>query len=188
MYYPDMIKMQQVHGNRVVQVDIKDDGKTIKNCDALISNDPKVTLCVRVADCLPIFVTGEKGQVIGLIHAGWRGLSQGIIKSTISKMENQWKVETGKLKIVIGPYICRKHYEVKEDVASNFLHSGGLSYEGSRTFLDLAEVAREQFMGLGIKKENIKVDKRCTFEDKDLFSFRGNGTSQRNIYTLSFPI
>jgi len=116
----DVILMQQIHGNNVVMVGKKDIGTTIPNCDAMITSDPGVTLGVRVADCLPIFVVDEKGRGIGLIHAGWRGLENEIIVKTIQKMENQWKMETGKLKIIIGPHICPEHYEVKEDVASKF--------------------------------------------------------------------
>lgn len=192
-----MIQMEQVHGNRVVIVGKKDDGKIIKNCDALITTDADVELCVRVADCLPIFVTDEKGQIIGLIHAGWRGLSKGIIKSTINKMENQWKMENGlhpegrKLKIWIGPHICKKHYEVKNDVSSKFLKYPkaltlkGSSFQGSRTFLDLGEIARQQLVELGVKNKNITIDGTCTYESKDLYSFRRDGTKDRNLFLLS---
>ncbi len=180
-----MIQMEQIHGNRVVVVGKKDDGKTIKNCDALITTDADVELCVRVADCLPIFVTDEKGQIIGLIHAGWRGLSKGIIKSTINKMENRWKTETGKLKIWIGPHICKKHYEIKADVASKFLYFKGQVFKGGRTFLDLGEIARQQLVELGVKNKNITIDGTCTYESKDLYSFRRDGTKDRNLFLLS---
>ena len=71
-----MVSMQQVHGSGVFLVDHNDDGKIIKGCDALISNDPGVILSVRVADCLPISVVDKKNRSIGLIHAGWRGFDK----------------------------------------------------------------------------------------------------------------
>lgn len=157
-----MIQMEQIHGNRVVLVTKKDDGKIIKNCDALITNDPDATLSVRVADCLPIAVFDEKSHTIGLIHAGWRGLANGIIKNTVELMHQKLKIVNCDLKIVIGPHICAKHYDQ-----------------------DLAKNAVNQLISLGVKKENIKIDKKCTFEDENLFSYRRNKTSERNIFTIS---
>ena len=157
-----MIQMEQVHGNNVVRVSFADDGKTIPNCDALITNDPKVTLCVRVADCLPISVIDKKGHSFGLIHAGWRGLENGIIKHTIELMQKELKIVNFKLKINIGPHICAKHYDQ-----------------------DLAKNAVAQLVELGIKKENIKIDSRCTFEDLSLFSYRRDKTDKRNIIAFT---
>jgi polyphenol oxidase len=180
-----MIQMQQVHGNNVVRVSKEDDGKTIPNCDALITNDPGVVLCVRVADCLPISVIDKKGRGVGLIHAGWRGLENGIITKTILEIENHWKVEIGKLKIAIGPHICAKHFEVKSDVLSKFSdYPEAISEKDGKIFLDLAKIAELQLIELGVKKENITIDPRCTFEDKSLYSFRRNKTPNRNLYFM----
>jgi len=177
--------MEQVHGSQVVRVSKKDDGKIIPNCDALITNDPAVKLCVRVADCLPIFVSDPTSNVKAVIHTGWRGLSKGIIKSAIKKMENQWKVENDKLRIFIGPHICQKHYEIKSDVVEKFKkYPKAIIQKDGKIFLDLAKVAKLQLLLLGIKKENIKIDKRCTFEDPKLFSYRRNKTKERNLFTL----
>lgn len=179
----NIVSMEQVHGNNVVCVDSKDTGTTIPNCDAMITNDPNVTLCVRVADCLPISVVDKKGRGVGLIHAGWRGLENRIITKTIREMENNWKVEFGKLKIEIGSHICAKHYEVKRDVSDKFNgYPEAILNDGDKIFLDLAKIAELQLITLGIKKENIKVDPRCTFEDLSLHSFRRNKTSERNLY------
>lgn len=171
----DVIKMQQVHGNDVVRVDSKDIGSTITSCDGLITNDPKVTLCVRVADCLPISVIDKKGRGVGLIHAGWRGLDNRIIGKTIKTMSRDFKINKEELIIKIGPHICEKHYEVKSDVGDKFGVVGNL---------DLAKVACDQFINLGVKKENITVDPRCTFEDKSLYSYRRDKTDKRNLITL----
>lgn len=177
--------MEQVHGNRVVVVGKKDDGKTIKNCDALITSDAGVSLSVHVADCLPIFVTDEKGQVFGVIHAGWRGLAKGIIRETLLLMQKELRMKNEELIIFIGPHICKKHYEVKDDVYSKFLTFKGGSLKGGRTFLDLGEIAKEQFVSLGVDPKNITIDPTCTFESKDLFSFRRGDKTDRNLYILT---
>jgi hypothetical protein len=181
-----MIQMQQVHGNRVVRVSQKDDGKIIKNCDGLISNDPKVTLSVRVADCLPISLIDKKTRSFGLIHAGWRGLDKGIIAKTIGLMQKELKIKNCDLKISIGPHICQNHYEVRSDVSSKFVKYPAVVFQkNKKTFLDLAKIAEVQLINEGVKKKNIKISKTCTFEDLSLPSFRRDKTKERIIYTLS---
>lgn len=180
-----MIRMQQVHGNKVVVVDKKDDGKIVSGCDAIVTNIPKVKLSVRVADCLPIFVSA--GNSVGLIHAGWRGLSRGIIKETTDLMKQKFDLNPENTAIFIGPHICQKHYEVKSDVSDNFEgYAEVLLKKNDKIFLDLAQVAKLQFEALGIS--NIKIDKTCTFEDRDLFSYRRDKTELRNVYVFGLDI
>ena len=171
--------MQQVHGANVVRVNAKDDGKTIPNCDALVTNDPKVELVARTADCLPLSVRDKKSRAIGVIHAGWRGLAKEIIAKTIRLMQKEFSSNPEDLEISIGPHICKKHYEVKEDVAGKFA-----KYR-IKKYLDLAGVAALQLTELGVRKENIKIDKKCTFEDKDLFSYRCGDLEKSNLFTIT---
>lgn len=182
-----MIQMEQVHGNRVVVVDKSDDGKTIENCDGLITKDPGITLSVHVADCLPILLSDKKGGVAGIIHAGWRGLDSKIIGKAVNIIESKFKINGSELMVYIGAHICQKHYEVKSDVSEKFsTYVKGRCLDGSRTFLDLGEVARLQLLALGVKNKNITIDPTCTFEDKHLFSYRRGDKKKRNLYELSF--
>jgi YfiH family protein len=181
-----MIGMQQIHGSYVVRVSQKDDGKIIENCDGLISNDPKVTLLVRVADCLPISLVDKKTHSFGLIHAGWRGLDKGIIKKAIDLMQKELRIKNSDLKISIGPHICQKHYEVGRDVFSKFTkYPEALLQKNNKLFLDLAKIAELQLINNGVKKENIKISKTCTFEGPSLPSFRRSKTSERILVKLN---
>jgi polyphenol oxidase len=176
-----MVKMEQVHGNKVVFVDRKSDGKTIKNCDGLITNLQGLSLSVRVADCLPIFFSSPTIDSIGLVHAGWRGLYKGIIGKTV-------KMFSEKPFVFIGPHICQKHYEIKSDVAEKFKeYPKAIKKIKGKIFLDLGEVAKEQLMASGVKKNKIKIDKTCTFEDKSLDSFRRGDLNKRTEYIFSLP-
>lgn len=181
-----MIGMQQIGGDCVIRVDKNNDGEIIKNCDALISDDPKVTLCVQVADCLPICVIDKKSRSFGVIHAGWRGLDKKIIVKTIRLMVKEFSSDLKDLEITIGPHICQKHYEVKNDVSSKFVKfPGAILRKDGKEFLDLAKIAEFQLIESGIKKENIKTDKTCNFEDLSLPSYRRSKTSRRLIIKLS---
>ena len=174
--------MEQMHGGSAVRVDSNDGDKTIPACDALITNDPKVELVVRTADCLPLSVRDKKARAIGLIHAGWRGLEREIIAKTIRLMQKEFSSKPEDLKIFLGPHICKKHYEVKEDVASKFTKYKALTTRVDKKYLDLAGIAAFQLTKLGVKTKNIKIDKRCTFEDKSLFSYRRGDVGKNNLF------
>lgn len=197
----NIVKMEQVHGNNVVVVDEKDVGKTIKECDGLVTNSPNITLRISVADCLPIFLSASGGSAIGLVHVGWRGLDNKIIEKTITLMSKKLppssegkKTKSQGLQIYIGPHICVNHYEIKADVAAKFsaypkaITFKGASFKGNRTYLDLAKVAKQQLISLGVSVQNIKIDKDCTFENKKLKSFRRGDTEGRSIYLFKLNV
>ncbi len=169
--------MEQVHGNNVVLVDKNDIGRVVPNCDGLIINSPNVHLQIRVADCLPIFIKDLQNNAIGVVHAGWRGLESKVIKNAVNLMQEKFTSRPENLTVYIGPHICKKHYEVKSDVGDKF---------GGELFLDLGKIAKEQFESLGVK--NIEISKDCTFENKDLFSYRRDKTEKRNFYNFSLDI
>lgn len=179
----NVVKMEQVHGNNVVVVSKKDIGKTIKECDGLITNSPDVTLRISVADCLPIFISSVESEVIGLVHAGWRGLENKIIANTVNLLNEKFKTKKEKLVVYIGPHICQKHYQVSADVSGKFTqYPNALLRQKGKIFLDLSEVAKQQLIALGVKNENIKVDIECTYENKKLKSYRRGDKTGRSVY------
>jgi len=184
----NIVRMQLVHGNRVVAVGRKDVGKIIDNCDGLITNSPEIYLALSAADCLPIALFDPITNSIGFIHAGWRGLEKGVIRNSINLMVEKFKVNSEKLIVYIGPFICQKHYEVKSDVSGKFFaYPTALRNINGKTFLDLGKVAKEQLVESGINKNNIWFDGRCTFEDKNLFSYRRGDIKDRINYLLKIP-
>ncbi len=179
------VDMVQTHGSRVVVVSKKDIGKSIENCDGLLTNDPETVLKISVADCIPLALFDPVTNSIGLIHAGWRGLDGKIIKNAIDLMIKNFSVKPQNLRAEIGPHICQKHYEIKSDVAERFLdYPDAIKKENGKIFLDLAEVAKEQLIKSGVNKNKISIDFRCTFEDLSLSSFRRGDMKKRVHYLL----
>ena len=69
------------------------------------------------ADCLPVFVSRKDGAMVGIAHAGWRGLVSGIIENLIKSFNS----DGDNLVVHLGPAISNKFFEVGEDVKSLFL-------------------------------------------------------------------
>lgn len=179
-----VVNMHLAHGNKVAVVTDKDGGKLFEETDGLITNSRKTYLALLVGDCLPIAIADPITNSIGLVHAGWRGLGNGIIKNAVNEMARNFGTKPQDLVVYVGAHICKKHYEVKEDVLSKFVSFEGATSKAGRTFLDLGEIAKLQFLKLGVKNKNITIDSTCTFENKGLFSYRRNKTKDRNIYIL----
>src|SRR5205085_3116255 len=75
--------LRQVHGVRVIDLDRPGSDR---EGDAAITRRSETVCAIRVADCMPVLLADESGKAIGASHAGWRGLSAGVIEETIHAM------------------------------------------------------------------------------------------------------
>lgn len=146
--------------------------KIINETDALITKEKNIFLSISVADCLPIFFYESEAKIIGIAHAGWRGIAGGVIENTIEKI-----IESGgeakNLKIAIGPGINKCHFEVGIDVAERFENYQEYVLEkNNKYFIDLRGIAKSKLNERGVKTENIEDHNICTFSSPNLFSFR----------------
>lgn len=103
------VTAQQIHSKNIYLATQKDKGKEIKAVDGLLTFSPNTPLLIRTADCLPIYIFEKKKKLIGLIHAGRKGLENGIIENLIDKL-NSIETNLNDLELFIGPHICSKCY------------------------------------------------------------------------------
>lgn len=168
-YFERIVWLNQVHGNRCVQLGTKKSGST-PEADASISRDPRFFCAVMTADCVPILVCNKKGTEVAAIHAGWQGLVKGVIASTIGQMRST----SDQLMAWIGPSISGSCYEVDKHVLQHFLaHPNAItpSDEKNKGFLDLPLIAKHQLQNLGLTQ--VIASGRCTYsEEENFFSHR----------------
>ena len=153
--------------------------------DAILTNNPDVTLFMRFADCVPILLFDPVKLVIGVVHAGWQGTVKQIVAHAIYRMMEVYASEAKNIWAGIGPSICAHHYEVGGDVIAavqrtfgKMAHEVLLSENGSIQF-DLWKANRYLLEQTGVK--NIEVSGLCTAcHTNDWFSHRGeNGKTGR---------
>jgi copper oxidase (laccase) domain-containing protein len=65
----------------------RDAGKIVYGVDGLVTNNPGLYLTLTVADCFPVYFFDPKNQIVGIAHAGWRGILAGVIKNTVTQMK-----------------------------------------------------------------------------------------------------
>ena len=172
--------LNQVHGNEVFIADA--DMTLPAEADASYTTRPGVALVIMVADCLPILICSTDGREIAAIHAGWRGLANGIIARVVGQFRSN------DLSAWLGPGIGRCHYEVDAVVKRHFDSEAPFSPSpgpGERLetnpmdhwMFDLSKEARDQLQRTGviqIQSENI-----CTYCDNRFYSYRRDGVTGR---------
>lgn len=158
-----------VHGVRVAVVSEQEAGKYLLNTDALITNIPNLFLTVTAADCLPVYFYDAKNKSLGLAHAGWRGLTNGILEKVVFEFSHSFGSEAADLRVIIGPHIKSCHYEVGEEVAAKFSEQN-LERRQSRIYVKLAGEAESRLRALRVK--HISVSPVCTYDDQRFFSAR----------------
>ena len=112
--------MYQTHSNKVVIINKKNRNSKRFNSDALITKLRGVTLGVVTADCVPILIYDPNKNIIGAIHAGWRGAFKKIITNTIKKLAKLGS-ERKDLIVCVGPCISQNNYEVGLNFYKKFL-------------------------------------------------------------------
>jgi YfiH family protein len=162
-----------VHSNQVAVV--KDaEVLFIAESDGLVTDQKNLILSLTVADCVPIYFCDPVRQAVGLAHAGWKGVAGNIVKEVVSNMQDEFASRPEDIVVWVGPHIGPCHFEVQNDVASQFADFGdSMVLREGKTFIDLSVVIQAQLQRSGIQLENIGFSPECTFcEDNKYFSYR----------------
>ena len=105
-----LVLMNQTHSNRVLILNNENE-KLRVNADAILTEKVDLALGVLTADCAPILIYEIKKEIIGCIHAGWKGAIGGIIENTIDKVIKMGG-NPNSIVAAVGPCISQKSYNV----------------------------------------------------------------------------
>ena len=150
--------------------------------DAVVTRKKGVVCCVMTADCLPIFASNQAGTQVGVAHAGWQGIVNGIIESFVAKFD------TKDLLVHFGPAISQANFEVGLDVYDQFITKDQSLAQAfvavnDKYKLDIYQAARIILKGLGV--DNATGGDQCTFAQKgEYFSYRRDGVQSGRMAHL----
>jgi polyphenol oxidase len=169
----------QVHGTNVICTDIpRPLYEPHEKADAIITNRPGITLMMRFADCVPIFVYDPKHKVVGMIHAGWRGTLNRIAEKVIHTLIVKYNSIPQELITGIGPSIGPDHYSIGRDVVSRVNETFKLRIDevvnmhNGKTYFDLWNANR--IILEECRVTNIEIAGQCTACDLSRwYSHRG---------------
>ena len=173
--------INQIHSSNCVDAALTNE---IIDADASYTSKVGIVCGIMTADCLPVFVSKKNGTMVGLAHAGWRGLVSGVIENLIHSFNS----DGDNLIVHLGPAISKNYFEVGEEVmrlylAKNINFERSFTVKNNKNYLDLYDAAKVILEGLKIN--SISGGDRCTFhESGDFFSFRRDGINSGRMAHL----
>lgn len=177
--------LEQVHGTRIVTA-----GEQLcPAADGSISSESGVACAVMTADCLPLVLCDQQGRQIAAVHAGWRGLADGVIEAAVAKFHSP----ADNLMVWMGPAISQQNYEVGEEVRQQFIDAAtptekkptALAFtrhlsKKNHFLVDLYQLARIRLGALSVSK--IYGGGLCAYADSQRFySYRRDGVTGRMV-------
>jgi len=179
--------LRQVHGTRVVRIGAADaaPGASVHEADASVATEPGVACTVQVADCLPVLLAAPGGRGVAAAHAGWRGLSAGVLEATVAALCAAAPCRPEELDAWLGVCIGPRAFEVGPDVLEAF----GATPAGRGTvrfrpanpgkwLADLAGLAQDRLAAAGVAR--VSAASGCAVEDASrFFSYRRDRVTGR---------
>ena len=173
----DLVLTRQTHSDIVRRVGRADcagiDHRVYPECDALITNEPGVTLMIFTADCTPLLLHDPVTGAVGAAHAGWRGTAKAIGAKTVAAMVREFGCKPENIRAAIGPNIAQCHFETGVDVPEAMLDTFGdaadpfIRHAGEKYYVNLKELNALSLRMAGVKR--IEVSDACTVCQSDRF-------------------
>ncbi|MGO4887861.1 peptidoglycan editing factor PgeF [Anaerobacillus sp. MEB173] len=195
---------EQVHGNSICKVTKQhrnsgvDNLETvIKGVDGLYTNDRETILATLYADCVPVYFFAPKHQMIGIVHAGWKGTVGNIVGNMVNRWVDVEQIPAKDIYAAIGPSISMEQYEVDEKVIANVdnvldIHDTKpyTKTKVGKFLLNLKQLNRKLLIKAGVCESNILETSYCTSNNNDLFFShrKENGVTGRMVSFIGYKL
>ena len=172
--------INQVHGIKVINAS---SSRGLQDADASYSTLANVVCATMTADCLPVLLCDTKGTVVAAVHAGWRGLCDGVIEAAVHEMA----VPASEVLAWLGPAIGPQSFEVGDDVRTQFIAvdpraSHAFKPHADKWLCDLYLLAKQRLQSVGVSQiygATINTE-FCTYSEGERFySFRRDNVTGR---------
>ena len=161
--------LKQVHGVDVVGCVGTPVAVEEPTADASVTATPGTVLAILTADCLPVVFAADDGREVAAAHAGWPGLSAGMLEATVAAMQTP----ADHLLAWIGPAAGPRHYEIGADVRDRFIaqdaraESAFVATRPGHWRVDLFAIARMRLAHAGVTR--VYGGDLCTISDPQRF-------------------
>ena len=167
--------VHQHHSDKIQKVTLNDLGKGTESfeggidVDALYTYEKNVPLCIFHADCVPIFFIDETTNLVGIIHAGFKGTLIHVAYKSIQQVIKDENININNLKFYIGPYRIPSSFVVDEETRQKIADAGfEKAIIDSRFDNGLANII--DLRRLGVKDEQITLSNLDTYSDERFYS------------------
>lgn len=176
-----LITAKQIHSTKIAKAEVGHQAEA----DGLWNMTIGISCGVVTADCLPVLFASPANSFVAAVHAGWRGLTAGILGELLHLYRRVGPLQD--LSVAIGPAIGREKFEIGPEVRDAFnAKTMGLpppffnhvisKGKEDRWHADLQSSAALQLVTLGVRPESITIMRTCTYLDHDRWhSYRREG-------------
>ena len=166
--------LEQVHSTKIIPA-------TTSNidcqADASYTNNIEQVCVILTADCMPVLFCNQEGTKVAAVHAGWRGLANGILEKTLQYFDSN-------VLVWLGPAIGPQSFEVGKDVYTAFTDflpqadKAFVSTDDNHWLADLYLLARQRLINQGVT--TIFGGNFCTYSEPERFySYRRDKVTGR---------
>jgi len=184
-HFGSFVVGHQQHGTTIGRCNGAQGGLSVRQgLDGHVTSQRGVLLTVLVADCVPVYLYDPTSSTIALLHAGWRGIAEGILEAGVEQLGTIGDSGCERFVMHCGVSVCGRCYEVGPEVFEKVLGVG----KDAPGNLDLRAALADRAFRLGI--ERVTVSSRCTVHDSGGFhSFRARreGAGRMAAY-LGMPL
>ncbi|UTV28232.1 peptidoglycan editing factor PgeF [Photobacterium atrarenae] len=169
--------LNQIHSSRVLTLTVST--SALPDADGSYTQTPGVACTVMTADCLPVLLCDQDGTQVAAVHAGWRGLADGILEAALAKFAGPGEA----ILAWLGPAIGPGAFEVGSEVRAQFMAvmpeaEAAFQPHGEKWLADLYLLARQRLARAGVHQ--IFGGDQCTYsQPQQYFSYRRDGITGR---------
>ena len=181
----DPLWLEQVHGTGIIYTP---NATGVPRADASYTDTTHSVCAVLTADCLPVLLCNRSGTQVAAIHAGWRGLCNGIVRNTVQTFNE----DKDQVMAYLGPAIGPEAFEVGAEVLQAFnkkahsdkhkqaIEKGFVPGFGEGKYMaDIYALARAELEACGVV--HTYGGEHCTYSQPEQFySYRRDPTTGRN--------
>lgn len=168
--------LNQTHSTVVAEVNSPTE--QVLDADGLFTQSRGVVCSAMTADCLPVLLTNLQGTQVAAVHAGWRGLVNGIVEQAVAKFD-------GEVMAWVGPAIGAQAFEVGKDVVDAFvavdpkaLSAFTPRQQQGKWLADMSQLVTQRLNRVGVTQ--VYYSELCTYQDPTRFySYRRDGVTGR---------
>jgi len=190
----DFVCAHQTHSANFHRATAADKGRgaerqetAIADTDALYTYEPDLLLVSFSADCVPVMFFHEEKGLVGVVHSGWQGTVKEITLKLFEHLKQEEQCSPEGFHVQLGAALSQQKFEVDEDVYLKFKNLGYaedfmyFNEETGKYHIDNQLTVKKQCELAGIPSDHIHIDRTCTFESPDGFSYRQDKKSGRHL-------
>lgn len=184
---------RQQHTDTILRVRAEEAGRgslvyeeALGPADALCTTQPDLLLGVFTADCIGLILTDPSVPSVAVIHSGWKGTAQAIVRRSVQFMKKEGILHPEKAQAWFTPSLQKQSLEVGLEVVEameNMASKEQLDLEGcilphdnpAKRYIDNQELCVRMLLTEGFQRENIHESLQDTRSDETCFSYRRDG-------------